>query len=51
MLNGDIMLMSLATHRYLQAPPQVGELAAADAPGAAPDRKGGACFRWKLVRP
>lgn len=49
MLQGDTMLLSLATHRYLTASPEVGGLASADAPGAAPDRKGGATFFFDVV--
>jgi len=49
MLKGDLMLMSLATHRYLFADPGARSLAAADAAGTRPDRKDGACFTWKLV--
>ncbi len=49
MLQGDLMLMSLATHRYLFADPGARSLASADAPGTRPDRKDGACFSWNLV--
>jgi xylan 1,4-beta-xylosidase len=49
MLRGDLMLMSLKTHRYLFADPFAGSLCSADSPGARPDRKGGSCFVWKLV--
>ncbi|NJB85872.1 beta-xylosidase [Lewinella marina] len=49
MLRGDLMLMSLATHRYLSVDPGAGSLARADARGARPDRRGGACFRWELL--
>jgi xylan 1,4-beta-xylosidase len=51
MLRGDVMLMSLATHRYLQALPNSGDLASADAPGTRPDRKDGSCFIWAAVEP
>ncbi|MDO9376315.1 MAG: glycoside hydrolase 43 family protein [Ferruginibacter sp.] len=50
MLQGDLMLMSLSTHRYLFADPHAKSLASADAPGTRPDRKDGACFAWELVR-
>ncbi|MDX2247047.1 MAG: glycoside hydrolase 43 family protein [Bacteroidia bacterium] len=50
MVNGDIMLMSLHTHRYLFADPQAGSLCSADARGAQPDHKEGVCFRWKIGR-
>lgn len=46
---GDLMLMSLATHRYLFADPNARSLCSADAPGTRPDRKDGSCFAWKLV--
>jgi beta-xylosidase len=49
MLQGDLMLMSLSTHRYLFADPFAGSLCSADSPGARPDRKGGSCFAWELV--
>ncbi len=49
MLRGDLMLMSLSTHRYLFADPFAGSLCSADSPGARPDRKGGSCFTWKPV--
>jgi hypothetical protein len=48
MLRGDLMLMSLHTHRYLFADPQAGNLCSADAPGTRPDRKDGACFAWTV---
>lgn len=49
MLRGDLMLMSLYNHRYIFADPMAGSLCSADARGARPDRKGGACFAWELV--
>ncbi|WPU99863.1 glycoside hydrolase 43 family protein [Mucilaginibacter sp. cycad4] len=49
MLRGDLMLMSLATHRYLFADPFGGSLTSADAPGARPDRKDGSCFLWTIL--
>ena len=49
MLRGDLMLMSLATHRYLFVDPNAKSLAAANAPGTRPDRKDGSCFIWKIV--
>ena len=47
MLNGDIMLLSLYSHRYLFVDPHAGSLCSADARGARPDHKAGACFVWK----
>jgi len=49
MLKGDLMLMSLATHRYLFADPHAQSLSSADAPGARPDRQDGSCFTWKIA--
>jgi hypothetical protein len=49
MLRGDLMLMSLKTHRYLFVDPNARSLCSADAPGTRPDRKDGACFVWKKV--
>ena len=46
---GDTLLLSLATHRYIVAPPAPG-VVAADHPGPAPDRKDGSCFQWQVVR-
>jgi len=47
---GDTMLLSLATHRYLVAPPAGGPVAA-DHAGPSPDRKDGSGFSWKPSRP
>jgi xylan 1,4-beta-xylosidase len=49
MLQGDLMLMSLHTNRYLLARPHDGSLASADSPGAEPNRKEGSCFWWDVV--
>lgn len=49
LLDGDIMLLSLYNHRYVNVDPGAGSLCSADAPGARPDHRGGACFRWRLV--
>jgi xylan 1,4-beta-xylosidase len=49
MLRNDLMLMSLANHRYLFADANAGSLCSADAVGTRPDRKDGACFSWKIV--
>lgn len=46
---GDTLLLSLATRRYLVAPPGTGPVAA-DHAGPAPDRKDGSCFEWRIVR-
>ena len=44
MLRDDLMLMSLANHRYLLAQPRTKSLCAADAPGATADCFNGTCF-------
>ena len=49
MLDGSIMLMSLYNHRYVFVDPEAGSLCSADARGARPDRKGGACFIWEII--
>ncbi|HEY8935532.1 MAG TPA: hypothetical protein VIM65_09950, partial [Cyclobacteriaceae bacterium] len=49
MLRGDLMLMSLSTHRYLFADPHAKSLCSADATGTRPDRKDGSCFSWKVI--
>jgi beta-xylosidase len=43
---GDLLLLSLATHRYLRIDPATGAITA-DHPGPAPDRRDGACFAWQ----
>jgi hypothetical protein len=40
---GDVMLLSLATHRYVRVDP-VTAAVSADHPGPKPDRKDGSCF-------
>lgn len=47
MQRGDIMLMSLKTHRYLFADPFAGSLCSADCRGTRPDRRDGSCFTWQ----
>ena len=47
MQRGDLMLMSLKTHRYLFADPHAGSLCSAGSPGTRPDRRDGSCFVWK----
>lgn len=44
---GDLVLLSLATHRHLRAAPD-GSGVSADHPGPEPDRKDGSCFIWKV---
>ncbi len=50
MLKGDIMLMSLHTHKYLYAAPNAGSLCSANSKGARADRKGGECFTWIEIK-
>jgi xylan 1,4-beta-xylosidase len=49
MLKGDLMLMSLYSHRYLFADPNARSLCSADSRGTTPDRKDGSCFVWDVV--
>lgn len=49
LMRGDTMLMSLANHRYLAVTPNSPGPVTASAEGPRPDRKGGACFKWKVV--
>jgi hypothetical protein len=46
---GELILMSLATNRYLRIDPQNGAVKA-DSPGPAPDGKDGVRFIWTLVK-
>ncbi|ATC66047.1 glycoside hydrolase [Nibricoccus aquaticus] len=46
---GDLILMSLVTHRHLRIAPESGGISA-DHPGPAPDRGDGSCFEWSLQR-
>jgi hypothetical protein len=45
---GDLILMSLVTHRHLRVEPNSNMLSA-DSPGPKPDRKDGSCFAWCVV--
>ena len=49
LMRGDTMLMSLTNHRYLATKPDSPGPVTASATGPRPDRKGGACFKWKIV--
>ncbi|MGB2819944.1 MAG: family 43 glycosylhydrolase [Phycisphaerae bacterium] len=49
LMRGDTMLMSLVNHRYLTTQPSTLGPVMASAVGPRPDRKGGACFKWKAV--
>jgi hypothetical protein len=48
-MRGDNMLMSISNHRYLAIRPHAPGPAAVSATGPSPDRKEGACFKWKAV--
>lgn len=47
LMRGDTMLMSLGNHRYVAVVPDRPGPVTVSAVGPRPDRKGGACFRWK----
>lgn len=49
LMRGDTMLMSLTNHCYLAATPNTPGPVTASATGPRPDRKGGACFKWKQI--
>ncbi|MBN2594371.1 MAG: family 43 glycosylhydrolase [Sedimentisphaerales bacterium] len=49
LMRGDTMLMSLTNHRYLATRPNEPGPVTVSATGPQPDRKGGACFKWKAV--
>lgn len=49
LMRGDTMLMSLVNHRYLATKPNEPGSVTASATGPRPDRKDGACFKWKPV--
>ena len=45
---GDLILLSLATHRHLRIDPRTGAVSA-DQPGPLPDRSDGSCLSWNTV--
>ena len=49
MLDGQCMLLSLKTHRYVGLHPETNEPYSADWPGTLPDRRDGTVFRWQVV--
>ena len=49
LMRGDTMLMSLVNHRYLTTKPNSPGPVTVSATGPRPDRKDGACFKWKDV--
>jgi beta-xylosidase len=49
LMRGDTMLMSLVNHRYLATKPNEPGPVTVSGTGPRPDRKDGACFKWKAV--
>ncbi len=49
LMRGDTLLMSLANHRYLATRPNEPGPVTVSATGPRPDRKDGACFKWKAL--
>ena len=49
LMRGDTMLMSLMNHRYLATKPNDPGPVTVTCTGPTPARKGGECFRWKVV--
>jgi xylan 1,4-beta-xylosidase len=49
LMRGYTMLMSLTNHRYLTTRPNSPGPVTVSATGPNPARKGGACFKWKVV--
>jgi len=49
LMKGDTMLMSLIDHRYLATKPNEPGRVTVSAAGPTPARKGGECFKWKVV--
>lgn len=49
MLDGQCMLLSMKTKRYIGIEPHTGEPYGADWPGCRPDRKDGTVFKWTIV--
>ena len=50
LMRGDTMLMSLTNHRYLATKPNNPGPVTVSATGPRPDRKDGACFKWKEAK-
>lgn len=49
LMRGDTMLMSLVNHRYLGIHPNEPGPVTDEATGPSPNRKDGACFKWKAL--
>jgi len=50
LMRGDTMLMSLTNHHYLTTQPNSPGPVTISATGPQPDRRGGACFKWQVVK-
>ncbi len=50
LMRGDTMLLSLVNHRYLSTRPNQPGPVTVSATGPRPDRKDGACFKWRTVQ-
>jgi len=49
LLRGGTMLMSLVDHKYLATKPNAPGAVTAGALGPTAARKGGECFKWKVI--
>jgi hypothetical protein len=49
LMRGDTMLMTLTNHKYLTTKPKTPGPVLANATGPTAARKGGECFKWKVV--
>ncbi len=49
LMRGDTAFMSLTNHRYLATKPNAPGPVTVDSTGPTPARKGGECFKWKIV--
>lgn len=49
LMRGDTMLMSVVNHRYLATTPNRPGPVTVSSTGPRPDRKDGACFKWKPI--
>ncbi len=49
LMRGDTMLMSLTNYRYLATKPNAPGPVTVTATGPTPARKGGECFKWKVI--
>lgn len=49
LMRGDTMFMSITNHRYLATKPNAPGPVTVNTTGPTPARKGGECFKWKIV--